>query len=70
MGEKGVELEIKALTKSYTKGVRENGQEKERYKMLESKVAIFEDFSVPLILPSATRWESVHGSSELRLRGR
>lgn len=52
------------------KRVRENGQENERYKMLEFKVTIFEDFSVPLIFPSATHWESVHDSSELHLHQR
>lgn len=31
-GEKRIELEIKTLTKSYTKGMRENGQENETCK--------------------------------------
>ena len=38
--------------------------------LLEFTVAIFEDFYVPLIFPSAAHWESVHDSSELHLRER
>lgn len=38
--------------------------------LLESKVAIFEDFSVPLIFPSAAHWESVPDRSELHLHER
>lgn len=46
------------------------GKKRRDASLLEFKVAIFEDFYVPLIFPSAALWESTHDSSELRLRGR
>lgn len=71
------ELEIKILqnVETYMKGLRENVLKKKKKKekvasLLQFKVAIFEDFCVPLIFPSAARWESVHEGSDLYLHRR
>lgn len=71
---KKIELEIKILQNIETdmKGLRENVPKKREKvaSLLQFKVAIFEDFCVPLIFPSAARWESVHEGSDLHLHRR